>query len=431
MTAVSGSERKEKLAYGKPKGMTDSQKRAARKRYLITCIALAELSLEKAVAAGGNEDCDTAAMTQLSSGISEDENVGSGSVSANVALLEGLLGLMEEDKDGLGATSVPDSTKHRMVDDIVADCGAKPVYEILNAAYNAVSSGDVNGDDGATLHLGLVCIGRLLLLEPVSSPVATGAAAADPDVRDFAFKSLVVEAGTLLAHFYDSLVDALFRFQLPVRHHSISDVIGPSTCSISDVIGGCESVTAAGAHLPTLSLTFLQEWSSFYPLRMAFIASVAERVQLINEAEDSMESVCQVVQVAKTLANRLNVELLPPAAATKPGQKKIKRSFEKAVTSSATESGDGGGGQLDVRSNLPAEIAALGAAAAGRVEVKCQKSYATFRRAAKKRLMDQLDLVRGHLTAATLGKSISQPEFCTAVFELEVAIDVLVEGLGF
>ena len=47
----------------------------------------------------------------------------------------------------------------------------------------------------------------------------------------------------------------------------------------------------------------------------------------------------------------------------------------------------------------------------------------------KRRLAQQLEGVREHLSVATFTNAISQPDFCSSVLELEVAIDLLIQSL--
>ena len=326
----------------KPRPMTESQKRDARKRYLLCCIAIAELNLE-------SQDYGA-----IESAVDDDE-IGASSLAANTALLLGLLEIISDNSASSGL----------LFDDFVHDQGSRPVFEILDVANKTLMNYEtVDPSVYPSVQLGMTAIGRVLALDPSTITGCNANRRFDPEIQEFPALSFIRETEDLVYHFYASIIDDLF-------------------CSADET------------EFQSIALSAMLEWSSFCPLRLAFILKVSERALSFSEDTDATKSARSVLEMAKTVTNLLNSELFPPLSAARTSQKKMRVSDKTSTDNDSPK-------------------------------LQYSRPFSTMKRGFRRKLISQLEEARDHLKTASIGRSISMPDFCTGLFEFEVALDIVI-----
>ena len=359
-----------KIPVTKNKKLTEKGKRDAKKRYIMICIAAAELEMDES--GKGQEQRIWNPLT----GCDNMEKL-----EGNIALLEGMLYFHQNPENQSSTAILMDNrANQRIFNHLAGGSGTSAVLEILDITYSAMKN--LENMDEATIQsirLGLLTLGRVCSVECDNS---------EGEMDNFAVISLREETKNLLNHFYFSVTDDLFRFN---------------------------ANTDATFHFP-LTLAALLQFSDFLHLRIAFLRAVAEKSVSFERLEaPDISSATAVIDVARYSVKRLYSELFPVI-------RKAKRQNQDSEILSKEDPLEF---TIPPRNfdSLPEIVMPWNVGPA------LIKSYTLMKRAHKRKLQQQLEQIRQSLRLSTVGKSITEPDFCTAIFKMEIVLDSILSDM--
>lgn len=385
-------------------------------KFLMTCIAAAIINIEDKASKKNS-------LVQCFGDNVMNEELPSELLVTYLSSLEGSLNALE------GETPFLEMTSHMQLDRLNSfineSSESKLIYKLLDYAYNIISNStcdNLSTTNGRHAQMALAHIGRLVLLH-------------EKDVLGKLVAQLHNEIDTTSkqGRYYTETISANCTVFLENTEKYLFNYYGTLTNELFEL----NSESEADMLFQPWALHTLIEWSSFRPLRTILIDCVIHELasRIDNEMPFSVSSIL-VIDTASVIANRLRLEIFPTAPVSNANAPILRgRGMPKDKTRTTPSANDRSKEDLqDPMSHLLndtllrrpniGDMSNLPSISKSHLR---KTAFGVMNRATKNKFRVKFHEWKSVLEHATIGRSIEEPLYCEAVFQLAVIIEQMIQ----